>query len=152
MANFIDYGATFINLDQVRRVAYNYNEKKTTFHYTDGHSETIIGQLLPDTNHLVAAVPGYFLLTARSNGEGGVWVERLPILARKYGGRDEAIPVTYDKNRQDDPLFTAILSPDGQVISPYEDRWKDETEWLAWMKDLAAEELKEQQAAKESAA
>jgi hypothetical protein len=80
---------------------------------------------------VITASPGYSFLIFLPDGG---WVVRRPIVA--WGitdGRAFPILAAYDY-RSHNPLYTAILHPDGSVENLVNYRWTDQDTWLETMR------------------
>jgi hypothetical protein len=91
---------------------------------------------------IIAAAPGFQLLTAyaiKGATKTRIFWGATPIIAWRIVGDALPEPITLEPAHTE-AISTAIKQPDGSVIEPSWDTFKDEAEWLAAVHRYAGDE------------
>jgi hypothetical protein len=153
---FYEIGYTIVNLDHVRELRRHWTndpeQRAVTIIYTDGSSERI--KTDPDVTYeietflapVVPAAPGFERICYwHDKGDHGpvpadvlANIDRDPIVAWRIE-RPDPTPISLELN-ESTGVGKAILRPDGQVVDPGGQSWRDLNAWPEYV----CEEYKKQ--------
>jgi hypothetical protein len=134
MANFmkLDDGR-YINLDLVASIQYDAKRHGTRIVFKDDEARPAIetwGYLRPNINSVVPAQAGYYLLLCfDAQLDQPPRFERVPIVAWECSPDGIMRPLTYSEDSIEAEADYTVLSPDGQVISPFDPIYDNEAAW-----------------------
>lgn len=110
-----------------------------------------LNELTRLTKPLVPAHPGFYLLGAYAlDDPEEIWIDKSPVVAWRVDGEYAEAVTTDDQAHGDNLLLQGVLTPDGEVVAPFDATWGSVEGWKKEAKERL-EKYRERQQAKAKA-